>query len=288
MQGKTVVMTGATSGIGAVVALGLAARGARLVVVARDAARGIALMARLRAANPHAAHALHLADLGLLMHQLAVAEAIAASEARIDLLLNNAGAVFMGADRSAEGFAPSFALNHLAYYTLTLRLLPALRAAASARIVNTASRAHRYAPALAPDFGLELLQRDGVRGYALSKLANIWFTRALARRLAGSAVTVNALHPGFVATRFADNTPRLWRTLMALRKRMLGRTPEQGADTLSWLATAPELANQNGGYWADRAPGLLSAAALDVAASERLWRLSAGLTGLHLPEQAAM
>jgi NAD(P)-dependent dehydrogenase (short-subunit alcohol dehydrogenase family) len=283
MHGQVVVMTGATSGIGEVTALALAARGARVVFVARDAARGNALLARLQAANPGVEHALHLADLGLLMHQQAVAQAIAGSEPRIDVLLNNAGAVFMAAPRTAEGFAPSFVLNHLAYYTLTLPLLPALRAAGAARIVCTSSRAHRYAPVLPGDFGLEALQLDGIRGYALSKLCNIWFTRALARRLADGAATVNALHPGFVATRFADNTPWLWRTLMGWRKRTHGRTPARGADTLTWLATAPEVAGKSGGYWADRAPGVLSAAAQDEVAAERLWRLTAGLTGLDLP-----
>lgn len=283
MQGKTVVITGATSGIGEVAALALAARGARLVVVARDAARGNALLARLQAANPAATHALHLADLSLLVHQQAVAGEIAAAEPRIDVLINNAGAVFMGAARTAEGFAPSFALNHLAYFTLTLQLLPALRAAGAARVINTASRAHRYAPALPPGFGLEALQRDGISGYALSKLGNLWFTRALARRLEGSGVAVDALHPGFVATRFADETPWLWRTLMGLRKRTHGRTPAQGAATLLWLAAAAHPPGQGGGYWFDRAPGKLSAAALDTAAAERLWALSAALTGLDLP-----
>jgi NAD(P)-dependent dehydrogenase (short-subunit alcohol dehydrogenase family) len=283
MQGKTAVITGATSGIGEVSALALAAQGARVVFIARDAARGSALLARLQAANPAARHAVHIADLGLLMHQQAVAQEIAAAEPCIDALVNNAGAVFMGNERTAEGWSRSFALNHLAYWTLTLHLLPALRAAGAARVVCTSSRAHRFAPVLPEGFGLEALQIDGIRGYALSKLANIWFTRALARRLAGTTVTVNALHPGFVATRFADNTPRLWRTLMGWRKRTHGRTPQQGADTLTWLASAPELSGRSGGYWSDRQPGVLSAAAQDDALAERLWELTVGVTGLDLP-----
>jgi NAD(P)-dependent dehydrogenase (short-subunit alcohol dehydrogenase family) len=283
MQGKTVVLTGATSGIGAVAALALAARGARLVVVARDAARGVALISRLQAVNPGANHTLHLADLGLLMHQQAVAQAIAAAEPRIDVLVNNAGAAFASAPRSSEGFAPTFVLNHLAYFTLTLPLLPALRAAGAARIINTASRAHRNAPALPAGFGLDALQRDGWRGYALSKLENIWFTRVLARRLAGSDVTVNAHHPGFVASGFGGSLGWPMRPLVGMLKRTVARTPQQGADTLIWLATAAQMVGSSGGYWANRAPAEPSAAAHDDAAADRLWQLTAELTGLDVP-----
>jgi len=289
LAGKVVAITGATSGIGEVAALELARRGARLVIVARDGARGQALLARLRAgrttrpgASGAADHALHLADLSLPSQQRAVAESILAAEPRIDVLVNNAGAVFMGAARTADGLAPSFALNHLAYYTLTLALLPALRAAPVARIVSTASGAHRYAPVPAPGFALEALQRDGIRGYALSKLCNLWFTRTLAQRLAGTGVTAHALHPGFVATRFADNTPWPWNALMALRKRMQGRTPEQGAATLLALAAGELGQGASGRYFADGVATDPVPAALDDSLAGRLWSLSAGLTGLDL------
>lgn len=292
LAGQVIVITGATSGIGEVAAQELARRGARLVVVARDAARGQALLVRLRSASGAAgdaraggaaAHALHVADLSSLAQQRSVAAAILAAEPRIDVLVNNAGAVFMGAARTADGLAPSFALNHMAYYTLTLGLMPALRAAPAARIVSTASRAHRYAPVLAPGFPLNGLQRDGIRGYALSKLCNLWFTRSLARRLADGTATAQAFHPGFVATGFADNTPWPWNALMRVRKRLHGRTPEQGAATLVALA-AGELGQGEGGrYFADSAVAEPSPAALDDALAERLWSLSAGLSGLDLP-----
>jgi NAD(P)-dependent dehydrogenase (short-subunit alcohol dehydrogenase family) len=279
LAGKVIAITGATSGIGEVAALELARRGARLVIVARDAARAEALLARLQAGN----HVLHLADLSLLSQQRSVAAAILAAEPRIDVLVNNAGAVFMGAARTADGLAPSFALNHLAYYTLTLALLPALRAAPVARIVSTASAAHRYARVPAPGFGLEDLQRDGIRGYALSKLCNLWFTRALAQRLAGTGMTAHALHPGFVATRFADNTPWPWNALMALRKRLQGRTPQQGAATLLALAAGELGQGASGRYFADGLAADPAPAALDGVLAERLWMLTAALTGLDLP-----
>jgi NAD(P)-dependent dehydrogenase (short-subunit alcohol dehydrogenase family) len=282
MQGKTVVVTGATGGIGAVTALALAAQGARIVLVARDAGRGAAMLARLQSANPGVRHALHLADLGLVMHQHAVAQEILAAEPCIDVLINNAGAAFGGVARTAEGHARSFALNHLSYFVLSLHLLPALRAAPAARIVNTASRAHRNAPTLPRGFGLDSLQLDGWRGYALSKLENIWFTRVLARRLAGSPITVNALHPGFVATGFGDGAGWPLRPLVGVLKRIVARTPGQGADTMTWLACSPEVAGHSGGYWHDRAAGALSVAAADDAQAERLWELSAQLTGLGL------
>jgi NAD(P)-dependent dehydrogenase (short-subunit alcohol dehydrogenase family) len=212
-----------------------------------------------------------------------VAAAILAAEPRIDVLLNNAGAVFMGAGRTADGLSPSFALNHMAYYSLSLALLPALRASPAARIVSTASRAHRFARVPPPGFALGDLQRDGIRGYALSKLCNLWFTRSLARRLATTTVTAHALHPGFVATRFADETPWPWSTLMRVRKRLHGRTPEQGAATMVALAAGEIGQGASGRYFADGAAADPAPAALDEALAERLWSLSAGLAGLDLP-----
>jgi NAD(P)-dependent dehydrogenase (short-subunit alcohol dehydrogenase family) len=275
VNGRTVVMSGATSGIGEVAALEFARRGARIVFIARDPARADALLARLQAINPRSLHAWHIADLAQLGQQRSVAAAIAAIEPAIDVLVNNAGAVFLGRTRTADGLAASCALNHLSYYTLTLGLLDRLRATPGARITCTSSRAHRYAK-LDP----ARLQRDGLRGYANSKLANILFTRHLAQLLAGSGVTVNAFHPGFVATRFADNCAWPWRTLMSWRKRATGLTPEQGAETLVWLATAPELAGRSGGYYVGCQEAVPSEAAHDDRLATLLWAESARITGL--------
>jgi len=272
----TVVITGATSGIGGVAAVELARRGARIVVVARERARAEATLARLRAANPAARHVVHLADLTSIAEMRRVGERIAGSEPRIDVLVNNAGAVFMGGERTVDGLAATFALNHLAYYVLTRLLLPRLCAAAPARIVCTSSRAHRYGRVDFAD-----LQRNGIRGYAQSKLMNLLFARELARRLAGRGVTVNSLHPGFVATRFADNTPLPWRLLMRLRKATHGLAPEAGADTLIHLAAAPELAGATGGYYVRRAPCEPAPAAASDADAQRLWDISARLAGFE-------
>ena len=274
MKNRTVVITGVTSGIGEVAALRLAGRGARIVGVARDAARAAATLARLRAAAP-AVHAMHLADLSVIAEMRRVGAEIAAAEAHIDVLINNAGAVFMAHTRTADGLAASFATNHLAYYVVTLQLLGRLQATPGARIVCTSSRAHRYGRM---DF--DHLQRDGLGGYAQSKLANLLFVRRLAQLLGSGGVTVNAAHPGFVATRFADNTAQPWRLLMQWRKRTTGLTPEQGARTLLYLAESPAVAGKSGGYYVDCRPAEPSPAARNDADALRLWQVSAQLTSI--------
>ena len=283
MTPATVVITGATSGIGEVAALRLAARGARIVFVARDPARAAATLARLKVVGPHAPHAVHFADLSCSAEMKRVGAEIAAAEPRIDVLINNAGAVFMGRTRTVDGLAASFATNHLAYYVLTLQLLERLRAAPAARIVCTSSRAHHYGRL---DF--DHLQRDGIAGYAQSKLANLLFVRRLAQLLGAGSVTVNALHPGFVATRFADNCGPLWRAFMRWRKAVSGLTPEVGAQTLIYLAQSAQVAGRSGGYYARCALTEPSASARNDAAALRLWQISAQLTGLDFkPPRAA-
>ena len=202
MEGKTVAATGATSGIGEVAIAKLAAMGARIVFVARDAKRAEATLARLERIAPGRGHRAHIADLQLIAEARRVGEAIAASEARIDALLNNAGAIFSRRRVTAEGLEATYALNHMAYFVLTQALRARLLASAPARIVSTASNAHFGARL---DFADLQCARDysGWRAYRRSKLCNVLFTRELARRLAGTGVTANCLHPGFVASRLA-------------------------------------------------------------------------------------
>ena len=208
MQGKTIVATGATSGIGEVAVLALAGLGARVVFIARDAARAQATMRKLEAKAPGLDHRLHLADLSSMVETRKVGEAIAASEPRIDVLINNAGALFSNRQVTPEGLELTFALNHMAYFVLTEALRDRLVASAPARIVSTSSAAHQ---GMSLDFSdLQSAKGyNGLRVYGRSKLANILFTRELARRLAGTEVTANCLHPGAVATRFGEFQRRL-------------------------------------------------------------------------------
>jgi NAD(P)-dependent dehydrogenase (short-subunit alcohol dehydrogenase family) len=276
---RTVVITGATSGIGEQAAVQLAARGVRIVLVARDALRRDATLARLRAVNPVAPHAAHLADLSSIAEMKQVAADIARTEPHIDVLINNAGAVFMGRQRTVDHLAPSFALNHLSYYVLTLLLLRPLLAAPAPRVVCTSSRAHRLGR-----LNFDRLQVDGIAGYAASKLANLLFVRRLSQ-LAGQRLLINACHPGFVASRFADNTGLAWRTLMRWRKRLHGRTPAAGAGILLHLAESPELHGRSGLYFTDEGavrPHLNAENDLDA---QRLWNLSAQLTGVNWSPQ---
>ena len=277
MQGKVVVMSGATSGIGEVAAVRLAALGARLVLIARDRARGAATLARLRTTAPDPGHVCHYADLASLGETRRVAAAIAAAEPRVDVLVNNAGAIFAARAVTPDGLERTFALNHMSYFVLTAGLLDRLMAAAPSRIVNTASNAHRNGHI---DFNdLQAAQRYRVFAvYGTSKLCNILFTRELARRLAGRGVTANSFTPGFVATRFGDQAGGLYAAGVRIAK-LFAATAEKGAETLVYLAASPEAANTNGAFLQNCRPGTLSAEAQDDAVAQRLWSESERIAG---------
>jgi NAD(P)-dependent dehydrogenase (short-subunit alcohol dehydrogenase family) len=277
MQGKTIVATGATSGIGEVAVLALAGLGARVVFIARDEARAQATMRKLEAKAPGLGHRVHLADLSSMAETRKVGETIAASEPRIDVLINNAGALFSNRRVTPEGLELTFALNHMAYFVLTEALRDKLIASAPARIVSTSSSAHQGASL---DFS-DLQSAKGYSGfkvYGRSKLANILFTRELARRLAGTGVTANCLHPGAVATRFGDASGGWFGRLFPVL-RLFFIAPEQGADTVVYLASSPDVADTTGGYFVKRKLTEPSAAARDDAAAKRLWIESEKLTG---------
>lgn len=276
LQGKTVVITGATSGIGQVAAQELAAMGARLVLVARDKGRAEAVLARLKAGHP--AHGVHYADLSRLAEVRQVAGEIAAAEPRIDLLLNNAGAMFSARKVTEDGLELTFATNHMAYFLLTHGLRERLVQSAPARIVNTASDAHRGAEL---DFADLQMSRGytGFGAYRRSKLCNILFTRELARRLAGTGVTANCFHPGFVATRFGDQSGGL--TALAIRlAKLMALAPAEGAKTLTYLAASPEVEGVTGEYFHRCRPAVPTAAARDDETARRLWAASERLAGL--------
>ena len=277
MKGKTVVATGATSGIGEQAALALARMGARIVLVARDESRAEATLARLESVGPRLGHGLHLADLSSMAEARRIGALIAKSESRIDVLVNNAGAMFADRRVTAEGLEMTFALNHMAYFLMTAALADRLAGSAPARVVSTASGAHH---GMSIDFSdLQATRRyNGWRAYGRSKLANILFTREAARRLAGTGVTANCFHPGFVASRFGSASGGWTSRLMPIA-RTFAITPEEGADTLVHLASSPEVANVTGAYFVKRKAVEPSAAARDDKAAKTLWEASERLAG---------
>ncbi len=287
LQGQVCLVTGATSGIGRVTAEALARRGATVVIAGRSPAKASQTVAAIKAATGSANGDSLLADLSVQSQVRALAAQFLARYSRLDVLVNNAGAIFFTRQETADGLEMTFALNHLSYFLLTNLLLDTLKANArdhgGARIVNVASGAHQRAPGLRFD---DLQWRTGYSGYgaySASKLANLLFNLELSRRLAGSGVTANAVHPGLVSTGFAGNNRQwYWRLAYAVINRV-GRTPEQGADSLIYLATAPEAAWVSGSYFVDRKAVAPAAAARDEAAARRLWDISEQLTGLSKP-----
>ncbi|HXP75567.1 MAG TPA: SDR family oxidoreductase [Stellaceae bacterium] len=278
MHAKTCVITGATSGIGLAAAEALAARGASLVLIGRDRVRGEAALTRVRAAAPGVRATLHYANLLNLAEVRRLGAELLAVYPRIDVLVNNAGALFQRRDVTEDGLERTFALNHMAYFLLTQLLRDRLTASAPARVVSVASRAHEGATLDFDDLNLER-GYSGWTAYRRSKLANILFTRELARRLAGTGVTANCLHPGFVASRFGDNNHGAFRWGLSLAKRLTAISEERGAETIVHLASDPALAGTSGGYFVRSRPATPSAAAQDGRAALRLWEISTKLAG---------
>jgi NAD(P)-dependent dehydrogenase (short-subunit alcohol dehydrogenase family) len=278
VQGKTVAITGATSGIGEVAACGLAQQGARIVLIARDRGRGEQTLKRLELLAPGRNHVVHYANLSRLLEMKRVAEEIATSEARIDVLINNAGAIFGTHQVTGDALELTFATNHMAYFVVTNLLLERLKATPGARIVSTSSDAHRRARL---DFGDLQSEKDySASGmYGRTKLMNVLFTRELSRRLAGTGVTANCLHPGFVATRFGDASGGLMSLALKAAKKF-ALTPEEGAKTIIYLASSPEVEGVSGKYFHKCRQVLPTVQAQSDADARRLWDISAELSGV--------
>jgi NAD(P)-dependent dehydrogenase (short-subunit alcohol dehydrogenase family) len=275
MDGKVVVLTGGTSGIGQVAAVELARRGARIILIARDRARVAQALAAINGAGPGVAHRAVYADLASIGETRRVGAEIATAEPGVDVLINNAGALFNRRRLSPDGLEMTFAVNHMAYFVLTEALMPTLAGSTPARIVNTASGAHQGAKLDFDDLQSERAY-SGFQVYGRSKLCNILFTRELARRLQGSGVTANCLHPGFVATRFGDGSGGLLQAVMPIAK--LGAiSPAKGAETIVYLASSPEVAQVSGLYFYRDKPQTPSPEARDDDAAARLWAESARL-----------
>ena len=284
MQGKVVLITGASNGIGRAAAMALARTGAMLALAGRDEKRVNATVAMIREQSDNDEVRGLLADLSTLTGMRQLANEFRRRYSRLDLLLNNAGAAFHERAETVDGIERTFALNHLAYYQLSRLLLDMLQASAPARIVNVSSDAHRQVKALDFD-NIDGRKAWGLRGftpYAQSKLANLLFTRELARRLAGTGVTVNALHPGVVATDIFRDSGGPIGFIFGTLGPLFMKKPEQGADTLVWLATAAEVADVSGGYFVNRRRREPSAGARDDDAAQRLWAFSAELCGMSV------
>lgn len=278
MAGKVCLITGGTGGIGFVAARELARVGAAITIVGRDRKRGEAAAAAINAAAHRDDVRYLVADLSDQSQIRALAATVLADTPRLDVLVNNAGGLFGKRQLSADGLEMTFALNHLNYFLLSHLLLPALEAAAPARIVNVASAAHKKVTIDFDDLQGEQ-KYDRWLAYKRSKLANIMFTYEMARRIDGSGVTVNALHPGFVATDIGVRHGFVPGFLWWLGK-LTAISPEEGAKTTIYLASSPEVANSTGHYFSRCRPKRSSDASYDRAASERLWDVSANLTRL--------
>ena len=281
MAGRVCVVTGASSGIGKAASVALARLGATVVLVCRDSGRGRAALAEVSAAAVAAGPRLEIADLSSMEQVRGLAGRLGRLD-RIHVLVNNAGLVLGDRRVTADGLEYTFAVNHLAPFLLTNLLRGKLLDSAPSRVVTVSSAAHRRARLdLAGPQQLQQLDRDfsGWRAYANGKLANILFTRELARQLSGTGVTANCMHPGLVRTGFGSGASPALRTGLTLGMPFM-RSPKMGAFTLLYLASAPSVADATGGYYVSARRRRPSRAARSEATARRLWQLSAELTGL--------
>ena len=288
MQGRTIVVTGATNGIGEAIALELAARGAQTVIVGRDEARGAATTERIRNETGNSDVRYYNADLSVQAQVRSLAERLNSDLTRLDVLVNNAGAWFNMRRLSADGIEMTWALNHLAYFILTQGLTDLLKHTASehgaARVINQASLAH----SLEGNMHWDNLQFDGTWGtdgrgsigagwgvYSQSKLANVMHAFALSRRLAGTGVVANAVHPGVVVTGFTQNNGLIYRIATPFRRLMNRTSPADGAAPAVWLASAPQAATITGAYYGPpHQREETNPIAQDIDAQDRLWEMT--------------
>lgn len=279
LSGKTVLITGATNGIGKQTAEAMAQTGATLVIVGRDPTKTENLVESLR--NAHGACEVHglIADLSLQADVRKLAEEFNAKFTRLDILINNAGALFTTRETTADGFERTWALNHLNYFLLTTLLKDVLLASNPTRIINVASDAHK--PAFMRWEDLQFATTGfgaGWPAYCQSKLANILFTKELSRRLDGTGVVTNCLHPGFVNTGFARNNG-FWAKAMMTVTRPFQRNADKGAETVIWAAVSEKAAALRGEYLQDCEVRKPTRAARDEESAKRLWQLSEEMTG---------
>lgn len=274
MTGKTVLITGGSGGIGLATAAGLAGLGARVGIVGRDPVRSETAAGQLRGAGAQVD--VFVADMSSQREVRRLAEEVLAAYPRLDVLVNNVGGYWATRHTTIDGLEHTFAVNHLAPFLLTDLLLDRLREGAGARVVTVSSAAQSMGTI---DFADLQGERDynGQRAYNQSKLANVMFTYELARRLAGSPVTANVLHPGVVRTNFGREDSGGWMRVMLPILRPILKSPSRGAATSIYLASSPEVEGVTGRYYANEKPKSSSKASQDTAIAARLWAVSAEL-----------
>jgi NAD(P)-dependent dehydrogenase (short-subunit alcohol dehydrogenase family) len=285
MQGKTVLITGANQGIGKATARALGAQGASLVLVCRNAEKGRAAIADIERDGARNVELL-IGDMGSQADIRRVAAEFKAKHDRLDVLLNNAGVLVTSRRTTVDGLEETFAINHLGYFLLTNLLLGVLKASAPSRIVSVSSEAHRRGKMGWDDLQFSRRRYSAIAAYGQSKLANILFTRELARRLEGSGVTANCLHPGVIASGFGSTYGGVDKVLARVASPFLA-TPEEGARTSVYLASSPEVEGVTGKYFDKCKERRPTAEALEAGSPERLWAISEELTGLRAKTGAA-
>jgi NAD(P)-dependent dehydrogenase (short-subunit alcohol dehydrogenase family) len=278
MSGTTCLVTGATSGIGKETALRLAMLGATVIIVARDASRGAAAEAEITGRVPLAKVEVMTADLSSLAQVRRLAGDVLGRHSRLDVLVNNAGVISPRRQPTGDGLETTFATNHLGPFLLTSLLRGLLERSAPARVVTVSSAVHKQVRAIPWDDLPRGAQSGQAQSYPVSKLLNVLFTAELARRLAGTGVTANCLHPGFVRTSLGRDVTGVLGTLLPMILR-LRPGPEAGARTSVYLASSPEVAGVTGGYFVNCKPAEPGALAKDTQAAARLWALSEDLVG---------
>jgi NAD(P)-dependent dehydrogenase (short-subunit alcohol dehydrogenase family) len=279
MKGKTVLITGATNGVGKVAAQEIAKKGAEVVIVGRNPTKTRQVVQQIKQNSGNPAVDGLVADLSSTAQVRQLAQSFRQKYQHLYILVNNAGGIFANRMVTADGYEHTFALNHLVYFTLTNLLMDVLLADAPSRIINVSSRSHEGAVLNFDDLQNEQhYSYGGYRAYGQSKLANLLFTYEHVRRLAGTGVTVNALHPGTVATGFGENNRGAMKVSMRIYHQF-ALTPEQGADTIIYLASSPQVEGVTGKYWTNRTAVPSSPESYDEEAQKRLWSVSAQMTG---------
>jgi NAD(P)-dependent dehydrogenase (short-subunit alcohol dehydrogenase family) len=281
MTGKTVLITGATGGIGRAAAVALSSMGARVGITGRDRARAEYAAATIARRSGNSAVDVFVADMSSQAEVRRLADEVLAAYPRLDVLLNNVGGFWAHRHATADGLEHTFALNHLAPFLLTSLLLERLKTSAPARVVTVSSGAQSMGSI---DFDDLMGERkySGQRAYNQSKLANVMFTYELAKRLEGTGVTATVLHPGITSTDFGrEDQARGWGPLIAVMRRFM-KSPDQGAETSVYLASSLGAEGLTGTYFANRTPKKTHRASYDAAITARLWQVSAELVGLPI------